>query len=102
MKISMQMTIDTIKDYFKFYKEYVPNPPDKEIQGWVLHHIKNENYNTILVSYGIRYLLIVLSLLEDYQRFTECAKILKLIKNYNRYYGKKYPTHIRYLKPQKK
>lgn len=102
MKISMQMTTDTIREYFKFYKEYVPNPPDKEIQGWILHHLKNKSFNTILLNYGIRYLLIVLSMLEDFQNFQDCSKVLELINNYNKYYGRKYPTHIKYLKPQKR
>lgn len=98
----MDLTIDIISEYFKFHKNRVPNPPDKEIQGWILHYIRKEDFNAILVNYGIRYLLIVLDIFENSDKFKECEKILKLINNYNTYYDKKYPTHIRDLKPQRK
>lgn len=95
------LTIDVINEYFKFHKKQVPNPPDKEIQGWILHFINREDFNSILVNYGIRYLLIVLDIFENSDKFKTCDKILTLINNYNTYYDKGYPTHISNLKPQR-
>lgn len=95
------LTIDIINAYFKFHKNQVPNSPDKEVQGWVWHYIQKENFNSILVNYGIRYLLIVLDIFENSNKFKTCQKILTLINNYNTYYANNYPTHISKLKPQK-
>lgn len=95
------LTIDIVNAYFKFHKNQMPNSPDKEIQGWVLHYIQKEDFNAILVNYGIRYLLIVLDIFENSNKFKTCQKILTLINNYNTYYAKNYPTHISKLKPQR-
>ena len=95
------LTIDIIKEYFNFHKKQVPNPPDKEIQGWILHYIRREDFNSILMKFGIRYLLIVMDMFEKSNKFKECEKILTLINNYNTFYDKGYPTHIKNLKPQR-
>lgn len=101
-KTNTDLTIDIINEYFKFHKKQVPNPPDKEIQGWILHYIRKEDFNSILIKFGIRYLLIVMDIFENSNKFRECQKILTLINNYNKFYNKGYPTHIKQLKPQRK
>lgn len=95
------LTIDIINAYFKFHKKQVPNPPDKEIQGWILHYIRKEDFNAILIKFGVRYLLIIMDIFEKSYKYKVCEKILTLINNYNKFYAKGYPTHIRDLKPQK-
>ena len=96
------LTIELVSEYFYFHQNKFKRLPNKEIQGWVFKFTLKEDFNSILVNLGIEYLLVVLDIFEKSNKFLECSKILTLINNYNKFYHKKYPTHINQYADKKK
>ena len=90
--------IQRISEHFDKYKGYVSNPPEEEILGWVLHYMNKYDYESILKIYGIRYLLIIMYLLELGNDFELCSKIVLVIEDFNQKNSTTYPTHLRKLK----
>lgn len=89
------LTTSVILEYFKYHHKHVPNPPNKELQRWVLHFMLKEDFNSILTKLGINYLLVVLDILESNNRYRMCSKIIKLINNYNKFYNTGYSTTLK-------
>lgn len=90
--------IQKISEHFDKYKGYVSNPPEEEILGWVLHYMNKYDYESILSIYGIRYLLIIMDLLEEDGDYELCSKVVLVIEDHNKNHGTTYPTHIREIK----
>ncbi len=89
------LTIQEISNHFNKFNGYISNPPEKQTLGWVYHFIDKSSYESIINKFGIRYLLIVIHLLEYHEEYEECQEAVKTITEYNKKYKTNHPTHIR-------
>lgn len=99
MKITMmRITTYKLKEHFSNYEGYLSNPPEDKVLAGVCDYINDSNFEMIFRKFGHRYLLIVLSLLEEQDMWAECKLAIDVIEKYNRKYNEKFPTHINQTK----
>ena len=91
------LQIKDVVKHFNMLKKYTSNPPEEKTLGWVLHYINKKDYKSILVKFGIRYLLIVLVLLENREDYEECRVVVNIIEEHCNTHKVELATHLRQI-----